>query len=397
MRKNLITPVIKIYIIELCNFEDYPIGGHLSFAKQLLKAFGNQIALIGISTGSEPTKKWIKKEIEGIEYKFFSVKKIKKEFKKPLIPNRLKGFYYLSKCRRELKFLKNENVFIQTPEVLFTIRNWGIRNICFRSPGVENMLIGSRFWYAKYFKNIYERLLYSNLRKVSLILASSDKNSINVFCKRSKNKIQIDQVVQFPTRFDTSIFKPMERKIARMKIDLDLKCKLIVTTGRLSWLKGWKFMIDCFEVFKVSYPDSFFYFLGDGENKTIIENYITDRNLNSYVFLKGKLEPQTIAIYLNACDLFIMGSYNEGWSTSLVEAVACGVPVCVTNFSSARELITDGINGYISNNRDENDFVSKMNKALTISKKTLLEKSFEMNKLSVTNLREDLLSCWQVQ
>jgi glycosyltransferase involved in cell wall biosynthesis len=189
----------------------------------------------------------------------------------------------------------------------------------------------------------------------------------------------------------------MERKIARMKIDLDLKCKLIVTTGRLSWLKGWKFMIDCFEVFKVSYPDSFFYFLGDGENKTIIENYITDRNLNSYVFLKGKLEPQTIAIYLNACDLFIMGSYNEGWSTSLVEAVACGVPVCVTNFSSARELITDGINGYISNNRDENDFVSKMNKALTISKKTLLEKSFEMNKLSVTNLREDLLSCWQVQ
>jgi len=387
----------KIYIIELCNFEDYPTGGHLSFAKQMLKAFGSQIALIGISTGCEPIKKWIKKEIDGIEYDFFSVKKVHKSFKKPIIPSRLKAFYYLSECRKELKFLEKENVFIQTPEVLLAIRNWGIKNICFRSPGIENMLVSSRFWYAKYFKDIYESLLFHNLQKVNTILASADRNAIIDFCKRSNNRIHDHQIVQFPTRIDTNIFKPVDRMFVRTKFNIDPQRKLIVTTGRLSWLKGWKFMIDCFELFITAYPNSDFYFLGDGEDRSRIEKYIYLRNLNSRIFLMGKLEPQKIALYLNACDLYIMGSYIEGWSTSLVEAIACGVPVCITNFSSAKELVTNSVNGFVCDNRDEIEFVGKMDQALNLFKKALLEKSFEMNNFSVIDLKNDLLGCWRIK
>jgi glycosyltransferase involved in cell wall biosynthesis len=71
--------------------------------------------------------------------------------------------------------------------------------------------------------------------------------------------------------------------------------------------------------------------------------------------------------------------------------------VCVTNFSSANELVTNGVNGFVYDRRNENEFAEKMNKALTISRKALLEKSFEMNKFSVTNLKEDLLGCWSVK
>lgn len=387
----------KIYIIELCNFEDYPTGGHLSFAKQMLKAFGSQIALIGISTGCEPIKKWIKKEVDGIEYDFFSIKRVHKYFKRPIIPDRLKGFYYLSKCHKELKFLESENVFIQTPEVLFAIRNWNIKNICFRSPGVENMLVSSRFWYAKYFKNIFESVLFHNLQKVNTILASADRNAIIAFSKRSNNRIHLSQIVQFPTRIDLRTFKPVERKVARKELNFDFKRKLIVTTGRLGSLKGWKFMINCFELFKASYPESNFCFLGDGEERSRIEKYIRQRNLSNNVFLLGKQNHETIALYLNACDLFIMGSSIEGWSTSLVEAISCGVPVCITNFSSAKELVTDNVNGFVCDNRDEIEFVRKMNQALNISKKALLEKSLEMSKFSVANLKNDLLKCWKVK
>ena len=387
----------KIYLIELCNFEDYPTGGQLSFAKHLLKAFGSQIALIGISTGCEPIKKWIKKEIDGIEYDFFSVNKVYKKFVKPIIPSRLKNFYYLSRCRKELKFLEKENVFIQTPEVLFAIRNWNIKNICFRSPGVENMLVSSRFWYAKYFKNIFEGVLFNNLQKVSIILASADQNSIIDFCKRSKNRIHFSQIVQFPTRIDVRTFKPIEKIIARKELNFDFQRKLIVTTGRLGSLKGWKFMINCFELFKASHPDSHFCFLGDGEDRSRIEKYISEKNLGNDVFLIGKKNPQIIALYLNACDLYIMGSYIEGWSTSLVEAIACGKPVCITNFSSAKELVTNNVNGFVCDNRNEIEFAGKMSQALNIPLKTLFEKSLEMNKFSVANLRNDLLGCWKLK
>lgn len=387
----------KIYIIELCNFEDYPTGGHLSFAKQMMSAFGSQVALIGYSTGSEPVKQWIKKEINGTYYDFFSVKKVKKTSNKPIIPSRLQGYFHLSRCKKELEFLKNENVFIQTPQVLFAINKWGIKNICFRSPGVVNMLISSRYWYAKYFSGIYEKILFTDLLKVNLVLASSDKKSIEEFCSRSKNKLQFNHVVQFPTRINTDIFKPMDRECARVKIDFDLQRKLIVTTGRLGEKKGWKFMIDSFLMFKESFPDSHLYFIGDGEDRSKIEKYIIEKELTNSVFLKGKQDSQTIAIYINACDVFIMGSFVEGWSTSLVEAIACAVPVCVTNFSSAKELISEGKNGFICESRQELEFVENMKKSLDIPKENLLEKSREINKFSTSQLKKDLLKYWKIE
>lgn len=387
----------KIYIIELCNFEDYPTGGHLTFAKQMISAFGNQVALIGYSTGSEPVRQWIKKEINGTYYDFFSVKKVIKTSNKPIIPSRITGFFHLSRCKKELSFLKNENVFIQTPQVLFAIREWGIKNICFRSPGTANMLLGSRYWYAKYFSDLYEKLLFSQLKKVNILLASTDQIAIEYFCSRSKNKLKTNEVIQFPTRINTDIFNPMNRDLVRSKIDFDLQRKLIVTTGRLGEKKGWKLMIDSFALFKESYPDSHFYFIGDGEDKSKIEKYIAEKELTNSVFLKGKQDAQTIALYLNACDIFIMGSFIEGWSTSLVEAIACAVPVCVTNFSSAKELVTEGMNGFICESRQEVEFVENMKKSLNISKKYLLDKSNEINKYSTGRLKKDLLGYWNIE
>ncbi len=53
----------KILFIEICNYKDYPLGGHLSFAKHILSAFGNQLALVGCTTDDTPIGKWTKKKI----------------------------------------------------------------------------------------------------------------------------------------------------------------------------------------------------------------------------------------------------------------------------------------------------------------------------------------------
>jgi glycosyltransferase involved in cell wall biosynthesis len=88
-----------------------------------------------------------------------------------------------------------------------------------------------------------------------------------------------------------------------------------------------------------------------------------------------------------------MGSFQEGWSTSLLEALACGTPACVTDFNSAREIIVEGINGYVSDAHDEINFVELMNKCLLINRESLPRKC-DIDKYSVRNLREDLLKLW---
>ena len=100
-----------------------------------------------------------------------------------------------------------------------------------------------------------------------------------------------------------------------------------------------------------------------------------------------------IALYLNASDLYIMGSYKEGWPTALMEAVACGVPVCATEFSSVDEIIIEGVNGYISRNRSEEQFSDAMAKAVKLKRPVRNE---HVTRYSTGNLKEDILQYWEL-
>ena len=87
-----------------------------------------------------------------------------------------------------------------------------------------------------------------------------------------------------------------------------------------------------------------------------------------------------------------MGSMAEGWSTTLVEACACGVPCVVTAFSSAREMVKDGVNGYVVDTRDENAFAKRMLDALALERDKVSEYDKRFERLAVSHLREDLES-----
>ena len=65
---------MKILFIELCNYQDYPTGGHLSFALHMIRAFGNDLKLVGINTDQDcEVGKWSNREIADKEFDYFSV------------------------------------------------------------------------------------------------------------------------------------------------------------------------------------------------------------------------------------------------------------------------------------------------------------------------------------
>jgi len=59
--------------------------------------------------------------------------------------------------------------------------------------------------------------------------------------------------------------------------------------------------------------------------------------------------------------------YPEGLSNVLLESSACGRPIITTNRSGCREVVDDGINGYVVRERDSEDLIEKIEKFLALS------------------------------
>jgi len=382
----------KILVIDYCNYADYQIGGHLTFAKNLLFAFGNQLSLIGITTDeNDPVGKWTIKNINGTNYDFFALARYSVSKTKYIIPDRIMCYLLLRVYRSRILEKKFNNVFVQRPEILPAIKKYEYKNICYRFPGVENPLKISKYWYGEYFVKLFDRLLFSSFKNVNLVLVSADDKAIQGLIARSNGKILLQSIFKFPTRIDSDIFRPGNKIESREKLSVPVNSVIISTIGRLTWLKGWKFIIDAFRLFNNNVPDSILFFIGEGEDVEKINEYIGMNGMAQNVILSGKKLPSEISLYLNASDLFIMGSYMEGWPTSLVEAVACGIPCCVTDFGAATEIIHEGVNGFVEKERNLENFVTLMHKASKLEIKDI-----NVSRYSISNLKDDILSRWEI-
>lgn len=85
---------------------------------------------------------------------------------------------------------------------------------------------------------------------------------------------------------------------------------------------------------------------GEGEQRSLIEQVLRDRTLESHVTLLGARRdvPQLLA----ASDAFLLSSISEGIPLTLIEAMAAGVPVVSTNVGGIGEVVTDRETGLLA-------------------------------------------------
>ncbi len=384
----------RILLIDFTDFEHYPIGGYLTFARNMMESFGSDLALVGITTSEyDPVGSWFKKIIDGIEYDFFALIRYNKRKTKNLLPDRLVNLILLKFYKRKILKIGIDNIFVQRQESLIAIAESG-KNICYSFPGLENPVAISKYKYASFLANYFDKWFFKKIIYVNSILARGDDEAIKEMVNRSNGVLNNSTIVKFPTRIRTTVFRPVDKAIARSQLRLPKGVTIVVTTGRLAWIKGWKFMIDSFARFVDKNRNSIFIMVGEGEDFHKINSYISESNLTDKIILTGKKNIEEIALYLNAADLYIMGSYREGWPTALMEAIACGLPACVMEFSSADEIIIDKINGYVIRERNENIFVTGMLKAFQLKRPV---KNDHITKYSTENLKTDLLKYWELK
>lgn len=383
----------KFLIIEGCNFIDRPIGGQLSFAKQLIDVYGDTISLVGVTSDPDmEIGKWNFLIINGVKIDFFPFKRLPNHTNKSFIPARISDYLAIRKYKKEI-ISKNRNAITQAPEILIAINNWKWNSLCYEFPGVENPLEMPRFKWGKYFSNMYEKKLFKVLKnKVDVILASAGKEAILSMVARSNGLIQKESVFQFPTRVDTTFFKPIQ--ISKIELNISDDTIVLISCGRINKVKGWELIIDAFNILNKKDQSYKLFFIGDGEDRNKLEEKIGSYKLNKFVTIVGFQTTLEVLKWTNIADIVLVGSYKEGWSISMLEALACGKPIVSTNVSGAKEMIKDEENGYIVNSRNPQEYANKIEKCITLDNPKNI--SLEIAKqYSLENLKHDLDTLWR--
>jgi len=87
--------------------------------------------------------------------------------------------------------------------------------------------------------------------------------------------------------------------------------------------------------------------VGDGVTRPAIAAHARQQRLNGVVEIMGSRTPHEVRQLLHAADIFVLPSLWEGMPGSVMEAMAAGLPVVGTDVPGTRELVVDGITGYL--------------------------------------------------
>ena len=107
-------------------------------------------------------------------------------------------------------------------------------------------------------------------------------------------------------------------------------------------------------------PDAHLILTGEGFDQAEVRGQVNRLRIEANVHFTGYLSYDELALYLNAADIAISIPSWDGTAMALLEAMACGVPLIVSDLASNREWIEDGKNGYIIQPRDHEQLTVRM-------------------------------------
>lgn len=135
---------------------------------------------------------------------------------------------------------------------------------------------------------------------------------------------------------DTEIFKPPQQSNAR-------KSPVILSVGRLIPRKGFHDLIEALH--ELTYHDFELWIVGDGPERDRLTALAFDYGLTERVKFWGIQSQEQLASLYKQSDIYCLPSLNEGMSNTILEAMACGLPIVTTEVSGSSELVKD--NGFL--------------------------------------------------
>ena len=219
-------------------------------------------------------------------------------------------------------------------------------------------------------------LTKSTLRNSDVIICQSD------FLKRGIESLGIKDkkfhIIPMGARLDR--FKPKDNTKSRKQLNLPKGKKIILFVGHLFTRKGVEYLIKAMKIITKKEKNILCLIIGRGDLDSGLRKLASDLDLCGNITFLGMRTNDEVADYMNACDLFVLPSLNEGLPVVLCEALACGKPVVATNVAGTPELVNSDV-GFLVKPKDVSELAEKIILAMNRkwNKKKLLARAAEFS------------------
>lgn len=155
----------------------------------------------------------------------------------------------------------------------------------------------------------------------------------------------------FRRGIDTDIFKPIYKFKDPNVINL-------IYAGRVSKDKNIDFLMDVYSAVAKRFSDLRvrLFIIGDGPYREKAENKYKHKG----IYFLGKVKNSELPQYYNSGDLFLFPSNTDTFGMVVLEAQACALPAIVSDQGGPKEIIVDGVTGFVAKSNDLNDWVEKI-------------------------------------
>jgi len=191
--------------------------------------------------------------------------------------------------------------------------------------------------------------LYKNAWKI-IAVSQAVKNDLEKIIGKEKEIVLVYNPV-----VDEKIIESSKEETKESIFSETSLLPVILTCGRMVKAKDYPTIINAFVKVLKKRP-AYLAIMGQGEEEKSIKSMVKSFGIkDNVVFLGFKNNPYK---YFSRAAVFVSASVREGFSNSIVEAMACGLPVVSTKSSGPQEIISDGVNGILVEIGDV-DFLAK--------------------------------------
>jgi glycosyltransferase involved in cell wall biosynthesis len=153
----------------------------------------------------------------------------------------------------------------------------------------------------------------------------------------------------------------LEKFSERARPDQKLDCPVVISVGRLHTKKNYVAAIRACALLKDLNFE--YHILGEGQERPKLKQLILELGLAKKVKLIGF--QSNVVIHLSQSNIFLMCSHAEGFGLAAAEAMACGLPVVISDVPGVREVVgIDGKGGFLVDPQDPSSIAKKLRRLL---------------------------------
>jgi glycosyltransferase involved in cell wall biosynthesis len=177
--------------------------------------------------------------------------------------------------------------------------------------------------------------------------------SPEIVSELTSSGVPANKIHLIPNSVDTNRFVPVDaeqKSILRKKLNLSQDATIAIYTGRLVSYKGLPLLLSVWNEIRNKHENVILILAGTGgldihNCEDELRGYVRSSSLEQSVLFTGAV--QNVYEYLQAADIFTFPSTNDAFPSSLIEAMACALPVIATPVGAIKTIISNGENGLL--------------------------------------------------